>query len=61
MQSDVEHNYAFSAGRYSNDQGLLVDTGASSHIIRDLSKFTDFCDIFKAKEHFIELADSSQS
>ena len=48
MQSDDEHNYAFRAGKYYNDQGLLVDTGASSHIIRDLSKFTNFCDKFKA-------------
>ena len=54
VQSDDEHNYAFSAGRYSNDQGLLVDTGTRSHIIRDLSKFTDFGDKFKAKEHSIE-------
>ena len=55
VHSDDVPNYAFRAGKYSNDQGLLVDTGASSHIIRDLSKFTNFCDKFKADEHSIEM------
>ena len=41
LQSDDEHNYAFRAGKYTNDQGVLVDTSASSHIIGDLSKFTN--------------------
>ena len=61
VQSDDEHNYAFRADKYSNDQGLLVNTGASSHIIRDLRKFTDLCDKYKDAEHTIELGDGSQS
>ena len=62
VQSNEEHNYALRAVTYSNDQGLLVDTGPSSHIIRDLSKFTDFCDKFKDDENTIELTnDDSQS
>ena len=36
---------------------LLVDTGATSHIITDKSKFTTNDLAFKPEKHFVELAD----
>ena len=40
---------------------LLLDTGATSHIINDKSKFVDFVSIFDPSTHFIELADGSRA
>ena len=50
----------------SNDQesvcdSLLVDTGATSHIVSDESTFTSVDKSFEPKNHYIELADGSQS
>ena len=39
---------------------LLVDSGSSTHIITDKSKFTIFDETFKPIEHVIELADGSR-
>ena len=39
---------------------LLLDTGATSHIIVDLEKFVNFDEKFNASSHFIELADGSK-
>ena len=52
------HTYALCArSSNSNHQGLLVDTGATSHIVSDHSKFTDFQSDFRPSKHYIELAD----
>ena len=40
---------------------LLLDTGATSHIINDKSKFVDFDRKFDPSTHFIELADGSRA
>ena len=40
---------------------LLLDTGATSHIINDKSKFVDFDTKFDPSTHFIELADGSRA
>ena len=40
---------------------LLLDTGATSHIINDKSKFLDFDKKFDPSTHFIELADGSRA
>ena len=40
---------------------LLLDTGATSHIINDKSKFVDFDKKFDPSTHFIELADGSRA
>ena len=56
------HTYALCArSSNSNHQGLLVDTGATSHIVSDHSKFTDFQSDFRPSKHYIELADGSKS
>ncbi|XP_056290389.1 uncharacterized protein LOC130206435 [Pseudoliparis swirei] len=39
--------------------GLLVDTGATSHIITDLTKFKSFDDRFQSEKHDVELADGT--
>ena len=43
----------------SND--LLVDCGATAHIINDESKFVNFDDSFDTRTHYIELADGSKT
>jgi predicted aspartyl protease len=43
---------------YSN---LLVDTGATSHIINDKSKFIAFDGNFDSSSHVIELADGRKA
>ena len=40
---------------------LLLDTGATSHIIVDRDKFVNFDEKFNASSHFIELADGSKA
>ena len=39
----------------------MVDTGATSHIIKDIERFKNFNDPFQPDNHFIELADGSQT
>ncbi|KAJ8400356.1 hypothetical protein AAFF_G00397390 [Aldrovandia affinis] len=41
--------------------GLMVDTGATSHIITDIAKFKKFDDRFQAETHCVELADGTRS
>ena len=38
-----------------------MDTGATSHVINDSSKFINFDDNFDPSTHFMELADGSKS
>ena len=40
---------------------LLVDCGATTHIINDHSAFDSFDESFDSSKHSIELADSSKS
>ncbi|XP_034061612.1 uncharacterized protein LOC117539525 [Gymnodraco acuticeps] len=42
-------------------KGLIVDTGASSHIINDKKKFKIFDSTFKPKRHSMELADGRRT
>ena len=39
------------------EKGLIVDTGASSHILNDRSRFKNFDSPFKPERHSMELAD----
>ena len=58
-------NYAFTVkdheGRGEVTPNLLLDTGATSHIINDKSRFVDFDPQFNSRDHFIELADGSKA
>ena len=40
--------------------GVLIDTGASTHIVPDKSCFTDFEQDFNPADHWLELADGSK-
>ncbi|KAJ8381057.1 hypothetical protein SKAU_G00018350 [Synaphobranchus kaupii] len=41
------------------EKGLMVDTGATSHIVTDITKFKKFDDTFKPEAHCVELADGT--
>ena len=64
-----EHSFAFVVSDNVNDErfgkkinnNLLVDTGATSHIINDKSKFISFDRNFDPNSHVIELADGSKA
>lgn len=43
-----------------HERGLMVDTGATSHIITDMAKFKDFDSTFRPEEHSVELADGTR-
>ncbi|XP_028297264.1 zinc finger protein 761-like [Gouania willdenowi] len=45
--------------RITKAKGLMVDTGATSHIINDVAKFKSFDDTFKPETHCVELADGT--
>lgn len=64
--TDAEsHTFAF---RISDCQvsglkqkGLMVDTGATSHIVTDIGKFKEFDETFKPEKHSVELADGTRT
>ena len=39
---------------------IMVDTGATSHIIKDIERFKNFDDSFQPDNHFIKLADGTK-
>lgn len=41
-------------------KGIMVDAGATSHIVNDFKKFESFDDSFQAETHSVELADGTQ-
>ena len=69
QHENKEHTFAFVSSETKNNSGiyskhnliLLVDTGATSHIINDKSKFVDFDKDFNTNAHDIELADGSKA
>ncbi|XP_023251593.1 uncharacterized protein LOC111646346 [Seriola lalandi dorsalis] len=42
-----------------NEKGLMVDTGATSHIVTDIAEFKSFDNTFKPETHCVELADGT--
>ena len=64
--TDEEH-FAFKVNTGSRDMStarstsLLVDCGATAHIVTDKSKFTSFDESFHPEKHFIELANGTKS
>ena len=41
-------------------KGIMVDGGATSHIVNDMNKFVSFDDTFQPKTHTVELADGTK-
>ena len=66
-QFDDDHSFSFMTSEVSSDnlhnfnECLLVDSGASSHVINSESKFLKFDKNFDPSSHYIELADNSIS
>lgn len=64
-EPEIDHSFAFKAkdGQQQTvvTDKLLVDCGATSHIINDKSKFVKFDDNFNPDKHFIELANGARS
>lgn len=61
-----EHSFAFEAStpdgkNLSRRNTLLVDCGATTHIINDETKFSKFDPSFQPEKHFIELANGEKS
>ena len=44
----------------SNPRGSAVDSGVTSHIINDVTKFKKFDDSFQPETHCVELADGTR-
>ena len=65
--SELETSFAFSVKHSCSEvkitpqTSLLVDCGATAHIITDKSKFTRFDESFRPDKHYIELADGTKS
>ena len=67
--AEPEHSFMFKveddiSTEYTSNRGkgkLLVDCGATTHIINDISKFITFDTRFESDKHFIELANGSKS
>ena len=59
--SEYEHSKAVDeiSEPQHHDDAMLVDSGSTAHIERELSKFVDFDPNFKPEKHKIELADGS--
>ena len=46
--------------RTIQERGLMVDTGATSHVINDIALFTSFDSTFRPETHSVELADGTR-
>lgn len=62
---DEEQTYVFKISQELlpdniKENGLMVDCGATSHIITEGSKFTRFDKTFNPQQHFMELADGTR-
>ena len=64
---EAEHSSAFEINNYAGESAtrkpnaLLVDCGATTHIINHESKFSKFDDIFAPEKHYVESADGTRS
>ena len=61
MTARLLHTQSDSACTVRDSTRLLVDTGATSHIITDKCKFISFDKTFNSSHHCIELADGSRN
>ena len=66
-EEEVEHSFVFAMYTGTNESKvgkpnlLLVDCGATSHIITDKSKFTRFDSTLDPSKHYIELANGAKA
>ena len=67
-EDNDEHSFTFTlqdledgSRRRPQNTNVLVDTGATSHVINDSSKFVSFDTSFNSSSHFMELANGSKT
>lgn len=64
--SDQDHLFKVKNLEYENmspninEKGIMVDAGATSHIVNDIRKFKDFDSSFRPQTHSVELADGTR-
>ncbi|XP_077357483.1 uncharacterized protein LOC144032098 [Festucalex cinctus] len=61
---EEDHTFAFKVHEpvsTVNAKGLMVDSGATKHIITDIEKFEEFDPSFKPQRHILELADGART
>lgn len=65
---EEDHTFAFKVGQVDDapvgglkKRGLMVDTGATSHIVTDMAQFRSFDPGFKPQKHILELADGERT
>ncbi|RXN38177.1 myosin heavy fast skeletal muscle-like protein [Labeo rohita] len=68
VDEEEDHTFAFKVEQVDNDpigrvkmKGLMVDSGATKHIVTDLGMFEEFDSSFKPQSHILELADGERA
>ena len=67
VSTTEEHQFVFETNTGSRDvsstqsDSLLVDCGATAHIVTDKSRFTSFDESFRPGKHYIELVNGTKS
>lgn len=60
-----EQSYAFKVSEFQlvglKHRGLMVNTGATWHIMTDIQKFLKFDELFQPQNHSVELADGART
>ena len=69
VSEDAEEDYIFQVrdggiqrqpARSIQERGLMVDTGATSHIVTDITMFKSFDCALRPETHTVELADGTR-
>ena len=63
-EKEDEHSFAFVVSESKSEictEDILVDCGATAHILNDESMFLDFDETFDSKTHVIEMADGRRA
>ncbi|RXN35004.1 myosin heavy fast skeletal muscle-like protein [Labeo rohita] len=68
VDEEKDHTFAFKVEQMDNDpiggvkmKGLMVDSGATKHIVTDIGMFEEFDSSFKPQSHILELADGERA
>lgn len=68
VDEEEDHTFAFMVEQVNKVpvggvemKGLMVDSGATKHIVTDIEKFVDFDLSFKPQSHILELADGERA
>lgn len=60
-----DHTFAFKMNDCHTSElkqkGLIIDTGATSHMVTDIKKFKEFDETLKPEKHIVELASGAKA